>query len=131
MNLSQAKDYLPFIQAAAEGKTIQRWDGSTWADWLPDENIEFSDPPEKYRIKPSPKLRPWKPEEVPVGCLLKDKSLDFSLESISVLLCRRGAWCHYMDHMSAKMTADTTEALLKKFTHSIDGGKTWKPCGVE
>jgi len=26
-----------------------------------------------YRVKPEPKLRPWKPEEVPLGAVVRDK----------------------------------------------------------
>jgi len=57
MKLSQAKDYLPFIQAAAEGKTIQGTpdNGKSWIDWEADEEIEFSDQPSSYRIKPDPR----------------------------------------------------------------------------
>ena len=61
MDISNAKDYLPFVQALAEGKTIQLWKESdkTWNDIK--YNICFDCEPKLYRIKPSePKYRPFK-----------------------------------------------------------------------
>lgn len=59
MNRNQAKELLPFIQAFAEGKTIQsrcvKGDTSLWYD---DEDPSFDDDFE-YRIKPETKYRPF------------------------------------------------------------------------
>ncbi len=58
MNKDNAKDYLPLVQALAEGKVVQykflRADASQ--DWLSlASNIDFVMPPEHYRIKPEPR----------------------------------------------------------------------------
>ncbi len=52
MDKNNAKDYLPFVQALAEGKTIQMWNESdkTWKDRNCD--IGFNSDPKLYRIKP-------------------------------------------------------------------------------
>lgn len=52
MNKDTASQYLPLVQALAEGKVIQHqdFDGS-WQDL--DEDILFVDPPELYQIKPA------------------------------------------------------------------------------
>lgn len=71
MKLSQAKEYLPFVQAAAEGKTIQVRFGHGWCDRVTDTG--FAEPPDHYRIKPTPKLRAWRPEEG-VGKVVRHKS---------------------------------------------------------
>lgn len=60
-----------------------------------------------------PKLRPWKVEEVPLGYLIRAKGG----ENICLIIdttfeARRLQW-------------------LIDYEHSTDGGKTWKPCGVE
>jgi len=52
MNASNAKDYLPLVQALAEGKTIQSNHNGEWFD-LP--SPSFCDPISLYRIKPEPK----------------------------------------------------------------------------
>ena len=58
MNAQNAKDYLPLVQAIADGKQIQykykRADGSD--DWLTlMDGIVFDCSPDHYRIKPEPK----------------------------------------------------------------------------
>lgn len=61
MNKENAKDFLPFVQALAEGKTIQcaASDG-TWVDM---ENLAFYNKPSSYRIKPEPlKMDVWMTE---------------------------------------------------------------------
>lgn len=54
MNASNAKDYLPLVQALADGKMIQILAKTgRWID-LPEE-VSFGEGSEKYRIKPEPK----------------------------------------------------------------------------
>lgn len=61
MNQSQAKEWLPLIQALAEGKTIQRVRSkdfgfaTTWYDIKEESHLDFRLPPSCYRIKPDPK----------------------------------------------------------------------------
>ena len=53
MNKENAKDYLPLVQALADGKTIQWLDyENRWADT---NALSAEWPAEKYRIKPEPK----------------------------------------------------------------------------
>lgn len=123
MNKDNAKDYLPLIQALAEGKTIQcrnEHDANTWYDF---HTINFTYSPSFYRIKPEPKLRPWKPEEIPVGALLRNKTsnntsliMGVDFHSDNCVMCYTGEW--------------TTKDLLEKNEVSFDHGKTWLPCGV-
>lgn len=61
MRISEAKLYLPFVQALAEGKMIQYRPlkchddvrHKEWIDWHED-RILFTEPSECYRIKPEP-----------------------------------------------------------------------------
>lgn len=54
MNKDNAAEYLPLVQALAEGKTIQIKEtiGSGWFD---DRAPDFNLPPREYRIKPEPR----------------------------------------------------------------------------
>lgn len=52
MNKNNAKDFLPFVQALAEGKTIQYKNLS--GEWTDAQSVSFSGTPSRYRIKPSP-----------------------------------------------------------------------------
>lgn len=84
-------------------------------------NDENSD---AYRIKPEPKLRPWNREEVPVGAIVGFKN---GGEYVSKrLIVNNIPGCI----LGGKETHSLGE-LLRDYDHSIDGGKTWKPCGVE
>lgn len=52
MNKNNAKDYLPLVQALADGKVIQV---KTVCGWVDSESIGFVFPPDQYRIKPEPR----------------------------------------------------------------------------
>ena len=60
MTREEAKEILPIIQAYAEGRTIQFLDGGKWLDLC---ESDFYESPERYRIKPEPKYRPFKTKE--------------------------------------------------------------------
>lgn len=118
---------IDFIEAVANGKQVQyRYnDDVTWNDcvmygtFLQDRGVE-------YRIKPSPKLRPWKPEEVPVGALLKS---EYNQEFL--IVGRKGAWngsvlISEINIIKGGWQSFTTEGCM----YSLDHGKTWLPCGV-
>lgn len=73
------------------------------------------------RQKPTPKLRPWKPDEVPVGAMCKRKDGQFKG---MIIACDTESGRIWM------ISSHTPEAVLKDFMHSLDRGKTWLPCGV-
>ena len=52
MNQSNANQYLPLIQALAEGKTIQYNRRSVEDAWVDLNNVSFVYAPTRYRIKP-------------------------------------------------------------------------------
>lgn len=60
MTREEAKELLPIMQAYAEGRTIQFLDGGKWLDLC---ESDFYESPERYRIKPEPKYRPFKTKE--------------------------------------------------------------------
>lgn len=67
MNREQAKKLLPIIQAFADGKIIQsiRINGR-WLDLEMKDALNITrviEEPQKYRIKPEPKCRPFKDAE--------------------------------------------------------------------
>ncbi len=70
MTKEEAKQWIPLLQAFAEGKVIE-YKGSSYDTWTDiTEKFSFQDV-SCYRIKPEPKYRLWKPEEVPVGKIIK------------------------------------------------------------
>ena len=58
MNKDNAAQYLPLVQAVADGKVIQHNPRvMVNAEWIDLHNPSFTEPPENYRIKPEP--REW------------------------------------------------------------------------
>lgn len=73
MNASNAKDYLPLVQALAEGKVIQlRTHGGKWMD---EDSPAFTSLPFCYRIKPEPR-EIWVNEWKPAGKVVFDSAED-------------------------------------------------------
>ena len=68
-----------------------------------------------YRRKPAAKLRPWTADEVPLGAWMRAKD--------SPHVGRRIMICGTCEEHTRSTWLSTNE-------HSIDGGKTWLPCGV-
>jgi hypothetical protein len=194
MKLKDTAKFLPLMQAAAQGKTIQINNGSDgrefWSDLDKEANWLFQADSDQYRIKPkeseaakfrelwkrgkivefmesqssnwqrveslfdniddnnyldryyafrlAKELRPWKPEEVPVGALLRSSTYHPERKVIIlgvILNCGniqrpaltfRGDCGTNDDHYYLN---DLITSTLK-MEHSLDHGKTWLPCGV-
>ena len=62
MTREEARKLLPIIEAYSKGKTIQIWDESK-SKWVDLDGAAFGASPDKYRIKPEPKYRPFKSRE--------------------------------------------------------------------
>lgn len=87
----------------------------------------FTDPRYRFRLAPEPpakKFRPWEFGEVPVGALTRHK-IDGGEVLMIVGRLSSGALIAG-DHGPYPFND-----LLKMCEHSIDGGRTWIPCGVE
>ena len=125
MTNEELKQAAEVMLAAAEGAAIQvkNVSGLVWADTNPSDAgwnwNHFT-----YRIKPTKTLRPWKPEEVPLGAQTRidevpqERDMIVGVNSIGVLLANDSGSYPFKD-------------LLELREYSIDGGVTWKPCGVE
>ena len=119
MNKEQSREAGSVMIGWANGKTIQwrRRDQNEWFDIEPacTATILSWDWDEfEYRIKPEPKLRPWTADEVPLGAWMRFKRnpQDRVLIGWVSVQADRDLW-------------------LDEREHTIDGGKTWLPCGVE
>jgi hypothetical protein len=109
MNIEETKEAIRIMQAFVDGKEVEHWYYQMWVkihvprwDWG---NTE-------YRIKPTPTLRPWTADEVPLGSIMRTKGLE--------------GRCIIID----TETSDDRSYWLNAREHSTDGGKTWHPCGV-
>ena len=136
MNKENAKDFLPLVQALADGKTIQINVGTeTFPEWIATSKYGFGKPLSHYRIKPEPKppkWREWKPEEVPVGAQLRQKGRDGAsrvlILGVMETIVDEGG--DVLTFCLGELGYMSREQCLKQDEHSTDGGKTWHPCGV-
>ena len=84
--------------------------------------------PFRFRLAPetpAKKLRPWTPEEVPVGVKIRERECD---GWFTPTCAGAGEIEAIVD--GAIETVKLTE-LADDYEHSLDNGKTWLPCGVE
>ncbi len=121
MTRERAKELLPVIQEFAEGKTVEYFQHGKW-HFTNEPLWEFSVNDDcKYRIKPTLTMRPWKPEEVPVGALLKHNRKECTYMIVGV---ENGV-------VFVRDTQYSLESMLLHWQHSLDHGRTWLPCGVQ
>jgi hypothetical protein len=116
MTRNRAKELLPIIQAFADGKTIEySEDRNNW---------EIAHSPtwksRYYRTKPETKLRPWKPEEVPLGNVVKWKDARMNGDGRFVIMGCGDSFAQI------GLQAYTLKEALRNFVME-DGS----PCGVE
>ena len=112
MKIEQTIEAIRVMQAFVDGIPIQcaerhnlKWGDSLSPVWNWN---NFT-----YRIKPTLKLRPWTPDEVPLGAQLRS-IMDPSRRWLA----------------GNTGSDDDRMKLLERNEYSIDGGKEWKPCGV-
>jgi hypothetical protein len=110
MNIEQTKEAIRVMQAFVDGKDVQSMYEGKWSlVHVPRWNWDDT----QYRIKPTPVLRPWTADEVPLGAWMRFKRNPQD----RVLL----GW--------VSVQADR-DLWLDEREYSTDGGKTWLPCGV-
>ena len=112
MNIEQTKEAIRIMQAFVDGKEVE-WDCRGIEIWETIISPKWNWIDNKYRIKPTPVLRPWTADEVPLGAWMRKKQ-EVSHRWV-VIDTGGGLW---------------QQAWFEDYEHSTDGGKTWKECGV-
>lgn len=125
MTTERAKELLPIITAFANGAEIEfRLKDRVYSIWQSTTNPHWEDDAE-YRIKPEPKLRPWKPEEIPIA---KFHIKHATCWVVPLQTCFNSVI--FWDYDRNATIEITYQILLDEYEHSLDQGKTWHPCGV-
>ncbi len=122
MTRENAKDYLPLVQALAEGKTIQS-DFFNTGKFMDIHPVEFTHDPRCYRIKPEPKRVPLGPEDVPPGSVLNGGNDDSEWLLI-----------HSINRRELRLSDRnilTYEELSKCGYRIKRPGQDWQPCWKE
>lgn len=125
MNSEELKRAGEVMIAAGEGRLIEckMKKDKNWYDLGNPNRGQWDFSLFEYRVKPQKKMRPWTPDEVPVGAVVRYKGKSSSVR----LLIVSNTPSHWLAHGGIWGYED----LLKSTEHSTDGGKTWHPCGVE
>jgi hypothetical protein len=111
MNIEQTKEAIKVMQAFVDGKElISMRTPTATAD---DPYWNWGNDTKMYHIKPTPTLRPWTADEVPLGMQARNREYP------------KTRWL--IDRTSSE---ENRKDWCEKYEHSIDGGKTWHPCGV-
>lgn len=113
MNIEETKEAIKVMQAYVDGKEVEAQRPIAGSCWIRASEPRWDWFNYIYRIKPTTVLRPWTPDEVPLGAWMRCKHSpqDRTLIHWVSSQCDREMW-------------------LDKNEHSTDGGKTWLPCGV-
>ncbi len=121
MNAENAHLYEPHLKALKEGKLQTSNFQGQWSD---EREVSFTMEPDRYRRRPEPKFRAWKPEEVIqyIGALFRHKDSEW----VSLItMIDNGALIHGTSCMLRLENVDSN------YLCSLDHGKTWLPCGVQ
>ena len=110
MTREQTIESIRIMQAYVDGKEVESKLIGTY-DWVLDKNPSWNWFNYDFRIKPTPVLRPWTADEVPLGSWMRNLA---------------GTRCLIVDTATDLTRWDWSMANM----HSTDGGVTWKPCGV-
>ena len=93
----------------------------------------------KFRLAPEPpvkKFRPWTPEEVPVGAVLRNKCVD-AYRALIIGVNDDGRLVYSLNQADQSVMGDDLESALKYRLVSLDpvgtpdNKRTWLPCGSE
>jgi hypothetical protein len=110
MNIEQTKEAIKVMQAFVDGKELEVREVDEWRrTFIPLWQWHTND----YRIKPTPTLRPWNADEVPLWAWMRRKQ-DVTHRWV-VIDTGNELW---------------RQAWFEDYEHSTDSGKTWKECGV-
>lgn len=124
MTKETAPQYLPLVQALAEGKVIQlSVPGS--AEWTLLAEPTFQYPPDRYRIKPEPRRVPLGPEDVPPGSVFRWKTKTSSWVT-ALFVSQTSVWLA----TSGSGDAWSYETLMEK-AEIKRPGSDWQPCSKE
>lgn len=111
----------------SDNKSIQVWVDAR-AVWRHMEEHEPFNPRSIYRVRPTPKLRPWKAEEVPLDawfCRKDNPDAWFRISSRWAAKNSTHVYLRFEDSMNVPLGI-----VMDQYLHSTDKGATWSPCGI-
>ena len=116
------------VQAFADGKPVQfNYKNQGWTNFnssLPG----FLSVETLWCPAPTPRLRPWKDgSEVPKQAIYREKGWMEGCWSLILGVSSAGIWVPF----NSRVVTVGFNNALEHGEYSLDGGKTWAPCGVQ
>lgn len=135
MTKEETKQAIEVMQAWYDGKPVQYRNNTknAWYDLTSEAPVAWDWSIFSYRVKsapPTPKYRAWTAEEFPLGCWLRHKSDHASryfpsfTSSVGIVISFHG------NILKCESLTILYHNILEHYEHSLDGGKTWAPCGT-
>ena len=117
------------FKAWKRGEAVEWWMNSCvkWCELISEDTISHGD---IIRRKPAPKLRPWRPEEVPVGARIRRKGRNDYCGTILGYSPLGIESTEGTSNEDARLTIRPYQERAESCEYSTDGGKSWLPCGV-
>ena len=110
MTRKEAKELLPIIQAWSEGKNIQFLSDGEWHDI---NQADFTCYPDKYRINPEPKYRPFKTKEECWNEMLKHHPFGWLKSKMKGRFSCIGEVCGSDEFETVYIALSTSESLSR------------------
>lgn len=110
MTREEVKKMLPIMQAYAEGRTIQFLDGGKWLDLY---ESDFYKSPERYRIKPEQKYRPFKTKEECWNEMMKHRPFGWLKSKMNGRFSCIGEVCWSDEFETVYIALSTSESLSR------------------
>jgi hypothetical protein len=129
MTKEQTIEAIRVMQAFVDGKEVKVKGMLAGSAWIPAGAPCWNWQMMEYRIKPTPVLRPWTADEVPIDCWLRTHQGDNRYKWKPVTIQPLGVITVPVD-IGHSLKLHTWEFLSKNCEHSTDKGVTWLPCGV-
>ena len=122
-------EQIEILQAAKDGKEIERHDGllNKWVSFdYNDLRFNFG---HTFRIKPEPKYKQWEDTSaLKVGDVLRHKVTGDECQIIAI---KRKVVCDTRNVMLSYFGWNSLSELFSDFEITHDNGKTWEVCGEE
>lgn len=120
--LERAKILLPLLQAFIANKKIEYRPKNVNCEWKHTTSPCWALDSDEYRIAPDPVFRPWKPEEVPVGAVVRPKNQSPDNKYRGMI---SHVDCDGYVHLMGSSAVRTPEDLFNRFET-----ENRNPCGV-
>lgn len=128
--IEHVKELLGANEAKSDGQKIQYMDQEN-GEWLDRKHDHGFDRSTRYRRKPTPVARRWRPEEVPIGCPIRESGKGSGWSMIQALCteCPTPYVIILRGNISGEAYVDTASMeMLSRFWENYSDERGWKPC---